>query len=264
MNNQIESAEYAQKVDQRIKNLRYSVDTGFLDLTKSLKEVRDKKLYLLLDMDTFESYIAQPEIALDRGNVYKFIAIYETYIENYKVAPERLLEAGWTKLSKIIPYTNEHNYEAMLEKATTLSRSDLDKDLVEQGYITRKEPEAQFVTCPYCHKEFVPDKRQDQTFPQADYKKVIDAYIEVKEITPQGDEYRPIQQAIKTLFLNGRTPDEIISALHWLKDNAEYSWTMQTLAHGKIAEILQESGYKPKKELSESDKKLLRNSGLTI
>ncbi len=259
MNNSIVSADYAHKIDQKIKNLRYSVDNSFLDLTKSLKEVRDKKLYEILGMTTFESYIAQPEIALDRGNVYKFIAIYETYIETYGVAPERLLEAGWSKLSKTIPYTNEHNYEAMLEKATTLSRSDLDKDLVEQGFVTHKEPEVIYHQCPYCHKVSMVDRRSDMAFPQEDYKKIIDVYMEAKELKLQGNEYAPIQQSIKSMFMNGRTVDQIIKTIEWHKDNAEYEWTMNTI-NNKIAETLSKIGYQPKKEMSELDKKLMRKA----
>lgn len=251
-NKNVQVADYAHKIDQRIKNLRYSIDNSFLELAKSLKEVRDKKLYKQLNIETFESYIAQPELAFERRSVYNFIEIYEQFIEGYNVHPDALLEAGWTKLAKVLPYTNENNYSVMLEKASTLSRSDLDKDLVEQGFITRKEVEPQFVQCPFCHKDFVPTKRQDKQFSQEDYKQVIDAYKDAKELELSGKEYDPIMQSIKTMFMNGRTRDQIVSVISWLKDNAEYEWTIHTVKN-KIAEILPK--IEPKHEKSDFDRR---------
>lgn len=262
MTKDLQQADYAHKIDQHIKNLRYSIDNSFLDLAKALKEVRDKKLYEALNIDTFEGYIAQPELAFDRASVYRFIQIYEFYIEKKNVAPGRLLEAGWTKLGRIIPYTNEANYEVMLEKATTLSRSDLDADLVENGYITKKEPEqARFVEvdCPKCKNHFVWNlqARSDKSFPREDYNEIIEAYKEVKGIEPKGDEYKPIQQSIKTMFLNGRTKEEIIEAIKEM-ENVEYTWTMQTISK-KISEILKD--YKPQSKLSKDDEAMLKGVG---
>lgn len=250
------TADYAHKIDLKIKNLRYSIDSSFLDFAKSLKEVRDNKLYTFLDYKTFESYIAQPELALDRRNVFRFIEIIEKFIDTYKVAPEPLLEAGWTKLSKVAPYVNEHNYKSMLEKATTLSRSDLDEDLIEQGYITKTEVPDRFIECPFCHKTFTPIKRSEVSFPQENYTKIVETYKKVKEIEIQGKEYDPIIQAIKTMFLNGRKVEEIVAVIEWMGDNAEYEWTMNTVAN-KMAEILPKVTIK-KPEMSEEDKKLLR------
>ena len=253
------TADYAHKVDQRIKNLRYSIDSGFLDLAKSLKEVRDSKLYKVLGLETFESYIAQPELAFDRGNVYRFIAIYESYIESYRVAPERLLEAGWSKLAKIIPHATEENHEHLLEQAIALSRSDLDSELIKEGYITKKEQEIQYVECPFCHKVFHPTKRAEETFPKEAYTEVIKKYEEIKETKFEGKEYDPIMQSIKTMFLNGRTPEQIIATIEWAGENAEWDWTIHTLAK-KIAEILPKLNLP--KEISEEDKRLLKGVGI--
>jgi hypothetical protein len=247
--------DHAHKLDQRIKNLRYSIDNSFLDLAKSLKEVRDKKLHKDLYYETFESYIAQPELGFERRSVYAFIQIYEDFVEKYNVHPDALLEAGWTKLSKVIPYTNENNFQYMLEKATTLSRSDLDKDLVEQGFITHKEPEVLYQQCPFCHRVSVVDKRADISFPQDDYTRVIDKYKEIKELDLKGNEYAPIQQTIKTIFMNGRTPDEIIAVIEYLGDQDDYSWTINTVKN-KIAEILPQLDIKPK-EISDEDRRLM-------
>jgi len=259
--NEIISADHAHKIDQRIKNLRYSIDNSFLDLAKALKEVKENKLYTLLDYKTFESYIAQPELAFDRASVYRFIQIYDKFIGEYNVAPGRLLEAGWAKLKTVIPHVNEHNYNVMLEKATTLSRSDLDKDLVEQGFIVKSEPSPEFTDCPFCHKSFEIKNRRSEIFPQEDYKRIINTYIKVKDIHPKGNEYAPIQQNIKTMFLNGRIPDEIIAVINWMGENADYEWTINTVKN-KIAEISPQLHFEPIKEVSEQDKKLLKIGGI--
>jgi len=259
MENKLITADYAHNLTDEIVLLKRKGDAITIEITKRLKEVRDKKLWELEGDHSFFAYLARPEIGFDRTTVLKWIQIYETLIEQHSLAPVRVEEIGVSKLAMVIPYMNEHNYEVMVELAENNSRSDIGEELVRQNYVTKKENDSVFMECPFCHKSFVPVKRQDKSFKQEDYTKVIDAYKKVKEIEIHGKEYEPLQQAIKTMFMNGRTPDEIIKSIEWLGDNAEYEWTLNTLK-GKIPEILSKMGYKPIKELSESDKKLLANS----
>lgn len=250
---------HAREVTLKIIDLKRKIASDFIELGKLFKDVRDNKLWEIEGAEGFNSYVA--ESGFDKTSVYKFIGIVEKFIDKYGVESIRLQDAGWAKLAKIEPHVDDNNYQVMLNMAENNSLSDIDKELVEQHYITKKETESQFVTCPYCHKSFMPLKRQDVIFKQEDYTKVIDVYKKVKDIQLNGKEYEPLQQAIKTMFMNGRTPDQIIKSIEWLGDNAEYEWTLNTLK-SKIPEILSKIGYKPKKQMSESDLKLLKGVGL--
>jgi len=251
-NKQITTADYARKITNEILELRNRADILVWELTKRLKEVRDKQLWKIEGEESFFSYLARPEFAFDRTTTLRWIQIYETFIDKYSLAPSELNKIGWTKLAKVVPHVDDDNYKYMLELAETNSRSDIDRELVKQHYLTPKEPEEQaFIECVYCHRMTPAKKRKDESYPQEDYNRVIEKYKEVKGIDPKGDEYKPIQQAIKTMFMNGRTPDQIISVMEHERD-AEYSWTIKTIAT-KIAEILPQ--VEPQEEMTDFEKR---------
>ena len=70
----------------------------FLDIGRVLKTVRDNKLYKHLDIDTFNAFIAQPEIGLSRSLVYGYITIYETYLLKYGYPASQILKVPYSKL----------------------------------------------------------------------------------------------------------------------------------------------------------------------
>jgi len=122
----------AFKIDQEIKQLKVRVNSGFLDLARLLKDIKDDKLYESLGYETFESYIAQPELGFDRSSVYRFIQIYDKFVIELGVAPGRLVLTDWTKLRTILPCVNKSNVKELLAKAESLSRSDLRLEILEE------------------------------------------------------------------------------------------------------------------------------------
>ncbi len=259
MDKSLTTVDHARKLTLRLIEIKRGVSQNYIEAGKIFKEIRDNRFWELEGAESFNSYIA--EIGYDRTSAFKMIQVFENFIEGKSVESiQQLSDVGWAKLSKVAPHVDENNYKYMLELVEGNSLSDIDKELVRQHYITKKEGETEFVECPYCHKSFVPVKRQDKSFPQIGYTRIIETYKKVKEIELQGKEYEPIQQSIKTMFLNGRTPDEIIGAIEWLGDNAEYEWTIHTLKN-KIAEILPKFTVK-KQTMSEEDKRLLKGVGI--
>ncbi len=63
-------------------------------------------------------------------------------------------------------------------------------------------------------------------YPKENYDLVISEYQNIKGISLQGDEYKPVQQAIKTMFMSDRTPHQIIDLMQWLENSTE-AWTNQ-------------------------------------
>ena len=229
----------------------------FIRAGEIFKLVHDNQWWKQEGAHSFNSYVA--EIGYDRGTAYKMMLVYETFGKSVE-SLHNLLEVGWAKLAKVAPHVNKDNYSYMLELASSNSLSDIDEELVKQHYITKLEPHPEFTDCPFCGKSFEIKRRRDEQFPQEDYKRVIEAYIKAKEIEPKGDEYRPIQQAIKTMFMNGRTPDEIIATIEYVAEQDYIDWTIRTIQN-KIAEILPKLDIKPK-EIKEEDRELLKGVGI--
>ena len=262
MENKIQPTDHARAITLKLVELKNRATEDFAQAGGLFKDVKDNELWKLEGAESFNSYVS--EIGYDRTTAFKMIQVYEKFFEGKSVdSNQQLIEAGWVKLAKVAPHTDERNYEVMVEMAENNSLSDIDAELVKQHYITRKENDSQFVECPFCHKAFVPAKRQDTSFKQEDYTKVIDAYKKAKEIELQGKEYEPVQQAIKTMFMNGRSVEEIIKAIEWMKDHADYEWTISTVKN-KIAEILSRIGYKKRGPISTNERELLENAGINI
>lgn len=77
-----------------------------------------------------------------------------------------------------------------------------------------------------------PTTRQNTNFLKEDYKKIEDTYRRLRKIEPQGQEWLPIQQAIKTMFISKRSVENIIGCMKWLAgENEEWmeNWTINTV-----------------------------------
>ncbi len=102
-------------------------------------------------------------------------------------------------------------------------------------------------------------KRKSISYKREDYTKIIDEYQKLKKIKLQGNEFLPIQQVIKTMFMAGRTPEQIIATMRFISQQDYLDWTIRTVKM-KLPEILPKLNFKKKKNISDEDKRLM---GLT-
>ncbi len=75
-------------------------------------------------------------------------------------------------------------------------------------------------------------KRNDLKFPKEDYDFLIRKYQELKGITLQGNEFLPIQQIIKSMFLSGRTKEVILECMEFIATSDQpywQTWTINTI-----------------------------------
>lgn len=124
-----QAANEAFENDSSIRAIKDSLQVSFLELAKVLKENRDRKYWETLGYDTFEAYIANPDIGFERSTIYNLIAIYERFVLEYDVQPAGLAKTYYSKLTEILPVVTKDNYEEWLTKAETLSRSDLREEV---------------------------------------------------------------------------------------------------------------------------------------
>ena len=145
-NKQFIVADQVFDLHSKVVKLKDDINSSFLELGRLLWVIKDGRLFELLDYETFESYLAQPELSFDRSSVYRLIRIHEELVLKRGVALCDLKKIAWSKLDRIIPYLKDDNLEEMLEKAEHLSRSDLQQEL--------KPHNPKLTTCPKCGYEF--------------------------------------------------------------------------------------------------------------
>lgn len=91
-------------------------------------------------------------------------------------------------------------------------------------------------------KEDISNKEK-VTFPMENYNKVLDAYCRIKGIVLQKDEYKIPLKEIKLIFQNGRSVDEIITAMEEAQKRDWPEWTFAAIRR-RIAELLKSDGEK--------------------
>jgi hypothetical protein len=119
----------------RIKQLMHQSKTLMLVVAAELYEFQKLRQYMPLGYDTFEAFLADPDIDIARRTAYRLIRIYKKYILELGCATDALIEAGPSKLDEMASYVTEENKMQLLNTASTLSRSDL------QVYLTHNEKE---------------------------------------------------------------------------------------------------------------------------
>jgi len=164
-------ADQAFQIDLHLRQIRRSINENFLTLAQLLKEVRDKRYWQTLEYDSFNAYIAQPDLSLQRSSVYDLIAIYEKYVEGYGVQPAGLSNMDWTKLAETLPYVNKRNHEEMIEKAGSLSRSDLREELR-----LLREPNVVPIMPEGLYHVIYADPLWEYVFPQSEVRDIPDRF----------------------------------------------------------------------------------------
>lgn len=123
---------------------KQALEVGWLELCGRLKEIRDKGMWEGR-WDSFEDFLHDPQMGLDKGSASKMITIHEKFVIEYKMAPERIANAGgWSKVAEILPAVKDKkSAEEWLSNAASLSKSDLRKAV--------KEEDGQGINCKHKH-----------------------------------------------------------------------------------------------------------------
>jgi hypothetical protein len=117
-----------------------NIATGFLTLGGLLKENLDNGLWKILGHDSFEAYVATPEIALSRSYSYQVVNLYRVYVEKLGLDMETLRGIGPSRLIKLLPLASDGKIDQeLLDKAGELSISDLDLEVRGAGKIRKRD-----------------------------------------------------------------------------------------------------------------------------
>jgi len=116
-------------IHQSLIKLRSSIAEAFILVGKKLTEIKEGNLYKYLGedsgYDTFESYLASPELQISRRKAYYLMAIYQTFCEKFGLPMEKMRGVEWSIIKEALPIVTEKNCEEWIEKSKALSHSDM-------------------------------------------------------------------------------------------------------------------------------------------
>ncbi len=99
------------KNHQAIISAGVLIQNGFVELAKSLKNIRDNKLFLAIDCQSFEDY-TEKVIGIKKTQAYKYIQVLENLGEEFSTRVEKV---GITKLA-LISTLQEELKEKVIDK----------------------------------------------------------------------------------------------------------------------------------------------------
>ena len=147
-------------VHGKILSLRNEIEMNFIKLGGYLKLVNDNALYKEKGCQTFNEYIAMPELSFQRSTAYAIMGVYEDYIEGGLSETLDISGISYYKLDRIRQFKDEP-IEVMKEwvlKAREDSLSDLNAEIriakgeKEEVYIPKTKSFT--LTCPHCGMKF--------------------------------------------------------------------------------------------------------------
>lgn len=136
--------------------LKNRITKNLLELGKLLKESQDNE-YFKAYAESFTEYLGTPEISLSRSFAFKLIFNYSKWVIEFGVSQAKLGMIDSEKLYLTGTRATEENYEEWLERAETLSRSDIIMMVHEkevQAKTQVKTDEYKTVQCPKCGEIF--------------------------------------------------------------------------------------------------------------
>jgi len=129
-----ELAELASKFYTEIKENRAESRKRNFVMGSILKRIKDEKLYRFLDCDTFEEFLALPDLGIRRSTAFLYMKIYDFFIEKHPWNLEQLYRVDISKLQMILPIVEEFPNEIpyWIDYCETLSKTDLKKIIAEK------------------------------------------------------------------------------------------------------------------------------------
>lgn len=130
---QQEVGELAQFVHEQIVDLRAQIERSFMVLARYLWLVREQRLWRPLGYQSFDAYLASPDVALSRATVYRYLQVADGVMrlqERGFVLPDTDVEAmGMERARAVLPSLEEAmqqgDVDAWVANAKALSAADL-------------------------------------------------------------------------------------------------------------------------------------------
>jgi hypothetical protein len=153
-------AAHAHALQERIKHTSGQIRSLWVDLARDLHDFSEGQHWRSLGHDTFESWMASPDIDLNRRTVFKLLEMYRELVVKRQVPSTALARVEWSKWHEMMPAIRRGHVTP--EQALADAEVTPQRDLRERyRQITARSPgesepaidpatEEQWVICPAC------------------------------------------------------------------------------------------------------------------
>lgn len=160
------AAQAAQQVEDRLRQTLQMQRALWVTLAEDLHKFSRQRLWADLGHPSFESWLAGPDIDLERRWVYELISIWEQLVVKRDVKPEQLAPVQVSKIREVLPGVRrgEVTVEEALSDAEVLPREDLRAKYtgvqsptpgrVDNGTAVNTASEARFAICHACGSRY--------------------------------------------------------------------------------------------------------------
>ena len=131
----------AYELDVGIKTEKANIVRSICTAAQYLIEMRDKALFRHLDKESFNDYLADPDV-IPRSTAYSFIHLYEVFVLQHGWTPAEIESIGHRRLQLIAPVV-DRDPQGWKNNAQHLSTSDLINEVREargRKPMKREEP----------------------------------------------------------------------------------------------------------------------------
>lgn len=110
----------------------------FIELGKTLKTIRDEKLYRQMGeggFDTFTQFVNNPEIGLRQSTAYLYIRVYEYYVLELGMGEEDVVKIQITRLMRLLPVLKtkpKDEAKELIENIGQMTNHDADVEMKEK------------------------------------------------------------------------------------------------------------------------------------
>lgn len=122
----------AKEADSTLRTLEMALDLGRMKEAEILTLIHRKNFFTELGYKTFIAYC--DSVGLAERTVYEKISV-ANYMKKLNVPAEKVEQIGWTKISRIVPVSDETSRDYWLEKAKNLSLRQL-RDEIKQSKVS--------------------------------------------------------------------------------------------------------------------------------
>lgn len=147
---------------EQTKKLKEAIEENFLVLGQRLKVIRDEQRFFP-QHDSFASFCDDMKLAESVAS--RLISIYQTFVLDWEIAPELLLEAGgWSRLDKIRRVAaSRPEAEDLIQKSALMGGTDFEREITEKKRgVSQADCAHEMVTIRYCKKCHVKVRTYDQ------------------------------------------------------------------------------------------------------
>lgn len=144
------NAKAAHTVELEIKELLGAMRTAWVFIAEKLYHFNDQKMWEPLGYDTFEEWLASPEIELSRRHVYNLIEIWRETVVKRGLTAEELAGLEMSKVKEVLPAVRKGliGLPEALSDVRALSRRDLRKRY--KGGVIVDDEDVHLIQCPTC------------------------------------------------------------------------------------------------------------------